>query len=204
MKKLVLFPLVLAGAMVATPTGANANDGMFTGDTRLACEAILCLATGTRPSECSPSLRRYFSINHRRLSDTLRARKNFLGMCPAANQDEGMQRLVNDIANGAGRCDAASLNASNMAWRWSDDARVIGNTAPGHCASYHGNPYTDLGSTAARYVGTPERGGYWVDAINYEQALREYNERLAREDAHRQSSSDPEAGWSDGSRSSER
>ncbi|WP_269902395.1 TrbM/KikA/MpfK family conjugal transfer protein, partial [Campylobacter coli] len=43
--------------------GSNAfADDILTGDTKLACEAILCLSSGTRPSECSSSLARYFSI----------------------------------------------------------------------------------------------------------------------------------------------
>lgn len=202
MKNLTVLPLALAGVLGATT--ANAGDGVFSGDTRLACEAILCLATGNRPSECTPSLRRYFSISHKRLSDTLKARKNFLNMCPAANHDEGMRTLVNDIANGAGRCDAASLNASNMVWRWDDDARVVSNVAPGHCAAYQSNPYTDIGTTVARYVGTPDRGGFWVDAANYEQALREYNERLASEEEQRRNASGPGGTWGNGQRSSER
>ena len=34
----------------------------LTGDTKLACEAILCLSSSERPSECSASLSKYFSI----------------------------------------------------------------------------------------------------------------------------------------------
>lgn len=183
MKTIIVLPLALAGLLVAAP--AKSEGGMFTGDVRSACEAIMCLSSGTRPSECSPSLRKYFSISHRRLSDTLRARKNFLNLCPAASQDDRMRALVNDIANGAGRCDAASLNASNMIWNGNDGVRVIRNVAPGHCTAYHNNAYTDLAGTAARYVGTPERGGFWVEAANYEQALRDYNARIAREDQER-------------------
>ena len=44
----------------------------LTGDTGLACEAILCLSSSERPSECARSLQRYFSINHKRLGDTIR------------------------------------------------------------------------------------------------------------------------------------
>ena len=69
MKKLALLPLALAGMFSAT--AAQADDGLFTGDVRLACEAVLCLSSGTRPSECAPSLKRYFSISHKKLSDTL-------------------------------------------------------------------------------------------------------------------------------------
>jgi len=33
----------------------------------------------------------------------------------------------------------------------------------------------------------PERGGYWVDPAQYQQALAEYNARIAAEDAQRNS-----------------
>jgi len=60
---------------------------------------------------------------------------------------------------------------------------------PSYCTAYNNNAYTDLKGVAARYVGTPERGGFWVDPANYEQALREYNERIAREDEERRRNS---------------
>ncbi|QHE78921.1 conjugal transfer protein TrbM (plasmid) [Variovorax sp. PBS-H4] len=75
MKKLALLPLALAGMFSAT--AAQADDGLFTGDVRLACEAVLCLSSGTRPSECAPSLKRYFSISHKKLSDTLKGVSSF-------------------------------------------------------------------------------------------------------------------------------
>lgn len=182
MKKFAVTTALTVGLLGTLPAQA---DGLFTGDVRLACEAVLCLSSGTRPSECAPSLRRYFSIDHRKLSDTLRARRNFLNLCPAASLDANMRTLVNDISNGAGRCDAASLNASLMVWNWDDDYRVIRNVMPSYCTAYNNNAYTDLQGVVARYVGTPERGGYWVEPANYEQALREYNERIAREDEQR-------------------
>ncbi|MCF3643137.1 conjugal transfer protein TrbM [Rhizobium sp. TRM95111] len=180
MKRYQLLFALLA-SFVALP--ASAQDNLFTGDTRLACEAVLCLSSGTRPSECAPSLRRYFSIDARKLSDTIKERKNFLQLCPAASQDDNMRALVNDIANGAGRCDAASLNASTMVWRGRfDDSgnRYISNRLPSHCSNYANNAYTDV--PLARYVGDPERGGYWVEASRYEEAFAEYNRLLAEQD----------------------
>ena len=73
----------------------------LTGDTRLACEAVLCLSSGTRPGECAPSLRRYFSIHHKKLSDTIRARRDFLRQCPASG-DDGMPGLIDAIADDHG------------------------------------------------------------------------------------------------------
>ncbi|MDD2819597.1 MAG: TrbM/KikA/MpfK family conjugal transfer protein, partial [Candidatus Nanopelagicales bacterium] len=44
---------------------------------------------------------------------------------------------------------------------------------------------TDFNGTVPRYVGTPERGGYWIEAREYDRALAEYNERIRREDEER-------------------
>ena len=177
--------VALVVALVSTATVASAQE-VLTGDTRLACEAIICLATGTRPSECQPSLRRYFSISYRKLSDTIRGRTNFLNLCPAANQTPQMQALVNAQANGSGRCDAQSLNATMVMWRGYDDgATYISNQMPDYCASYTSNAYTDFRGTMPRYVGTQERGGYWVEARDYDRALAEYNERIRLENEER-------------------
>ncbi|WP_108610795.1 TrbM/KikA/MpfK family conjugal transfer protein [Aminobacter sp. MSH1] len=171
---------LLAVAMAGTASTASAEG--FTGDTKLACEAILCLSTGSRPSECSPPIRRYFSISARRLSDTIKARKNFLNLCPSASQDDSMRTLIDSIANGAGRCDAAALNVSLRQWRhFDDDGRptVIRNALPSHCGAYGGHGYTDQANgTVARYVGDPENGGFWADPADYDAALARYNAQL--------------------------
>jgi len=182
----VFAPFILAIA-AATAASAGAQE-VLTGDTRLACEATLCLATSTRPSECSPSLSRYFSIHKRKWSDTVRARANFLSLCPVSDQTPEMRSLVNAMANGAGRCDAASLNVTLLVWNsWdADGGRVlINNQMPGYCAAYTGHQYTDLGDLTPRYVGTPERGGYWVDARDQDAAVARYNDRIAAEDSWR-------------------
>ena len=182
----VFAPFALAIA-AATAASAGAQE-VLTGDTRLACEATLCLATSTRPSECSPSLSRYFGINKRKWSDTVRARASFLNLCPVSDQTPEMRALVNAMANGAGRCDAASLNVTLRVWNhWdADGGRVfINNQMPGYCAAYTGHQYTNLGDLSPRYVGTPERGGYCVDARDYGAAVARYNDRIAAEDSRR-------------------
>jgi len=174
------------GSIVAT---ASAQE-MLTGDTRLACEALLCLSTGTQPGECTPSLRRYFSISKRKVSDTIQDRLNFLRLCPAASQTPEMAALVNAQANGAGRCDAASLNAVARSWTGADEGRVyVSDQMPGYCAAYTSHAYTDFSGTLPRYVGIPERGGYWVERRKYDGALAEYNSRIKAEDEERQRAS---------------
>lgn len=184
MQKTILGSLALAG-LLTTVAPAQAQDG-FTGDTKFACEAILCLSTGQRPSACTPSLTRFFSISFKRFSDTLKGRTNFLKLCPTANQDSRMEALVNDITNGAGRCDAASLNMAQASWSGDGGSGSVSDSKPTYCTSYGNNNYTD--GVVARYVGTPERGGFWVDPANYDQALREYNARIAQEDQQRSNS----------------
>jgi hypothetical protein len=180
----------LASALVAVfsiPAAAQAPGQLMTGDTRLACEAILCLASGTRPNECTPSLRRYFSITARRWSDTVRGRSNFLRLCPATNADDNVRSLVNEIANGSGRCDAASLNQTLGMWSNYEEGRTnISNQLPDYCAAYAGHSYTTV--AAPRYLGTPERGGFWVDASDYDRALAEQNARAPAENAPGRSS----------------
>jgi hypothetical protein len=178
MKRKWLVLTALIGATTA-PTLAIA-DGVLTGDTGLACEAILCLSSGTRPSECTPSLNRYFGISFKKWKDTLKGRINFLNLCPVVSTDTNMSSLVRAIGEGAGRCDASYLNATQMTW--SDSGSSISNSLPTYCSTYTSHAYTDLDTTAPRYVGDPARGGYWVEQEKYDQALIEYNDRIAKED----------------------
>ena len=170
---------------LGTPAGSATTLG---GDPRLACEAILCLSSGTHPSECAPSLSRYFGINERKFSDTIRARINFLNLCPVASQTPEMQSLVSAISHGAGRCDAASLNRTLVFWIWDEGTgrgpkTYIGNRMPDYCSAYTGHAYTDFNTsgTLPRYVGTPKKGGSWVEARDYDRAVAEYEARIQAE-----------------------
>ena len=188
MGKQMVSRLALALLLGTAGSGTRAQD-LLTGDTRLACEAILCLSSGIRPGECTPSLARYFGINRRKFSDTIRARLNFLNLCPVASQTAEMRSLVAAISRGAGRCDAASLNQTLVFWSggWQEGSTYIGNRFPDYCAAYAGHQYTDFvtSATLPRYVGLPERGGYWVEARDHERATAEYLQRLQLEDEER-------------------
>jgi hypothetical protein len=180
MKKNPYGMAAVAVALGAAASSANAQDvDVLSGDTRLSCEAILCVSTGQRPSECTPSLNRYFGIKKKKLSDTLEARLEFLEKCPIANQTPQMSALVRAVSRGAGRCDAASLNSTLQMWTGGDGGELyISNRMPDYCAAYTGHAYTDFSQTLPKYVATPENGGYWVEAKDYERALAEYNARL--------------------------
>lgn len=177
-KQYFIVAAALAAASLGTAT--NAQD-LLAGDTRLACEAVLCLSTGSPPAECAPALRRYFSISHRKLAQTIRRRSSFLRLCPVAQQTPQMSALITAQAQGAGRCDAAALNAAlagaedGLAW--------IDNRLPAHCMAYVTHAYTDFAGTLPRYVGVPERGGHWVAPHEYAQAQRAYDARIRAEDA---------------------
>ena len=151
-----------------TPPPQNAVN-LLTGDTRLACEALLCLSSGTRPSECRPPIQKYFSIRHKKLSDTLNARRSFLNLCPTAHDSSSnMPTLVNAIVNGAGRCDADYLNANNISYRtvkkykcsrhWHEEdcgytyvrESYINPTVPNYCKVYSDHEYTY--NTGVKYV----------------------------------------------------
>ena len=177
-------PLLVA-IMLTGPHLPTWGQTLLTGDTRLACEAILCLSSGVRPAGCVPSLQRYFDISLCRWSRTLTARVNFLNLSPAVALDPNMRTLVRDIGNGAGRCDAAFLNATGLIPVGGHDSGqyVINNVLPATCSAYTQNAYTDLQSVAPRYVGTPEANGYWAESSLYTQALLDYNAQLAAQAA---------------------
>lgn len=180
--------LTTAAAVQAQSTGQLPTAGsLLSGDTKLACEAILCLSTGSRPSECTPPIRRYFSINHRKPWETFTARLNFLNLCPIQNA-QGMPGLVNAIAGGAGYCDAEALNRNNMRLD-SGDAGIgwyISNRMPAACETYLNHPWTRLKETTPRYVGTPATGGQWYAPADYEKALARYKARMEAEKRRRE------------------
>jgi hypothetical protein len=151
-KNLLVAALSIALTAPALASGVMANEEipkaseLLTGDTKLACEAILCLSSGTRPSECSPSLRRYFGINTKH---TIRDRINFLNMCPTSKEN-GMGDLINAIGNGAGRCDAAALNKIGHYVGSREDRRfVVTTTKPSYCQAYENHQWVDKGLSSS-------------------------------------------------------
>lgn len=104
----------------------NINVSYLTGDARTACEVILCLSSGSRPSECNAPIRRYFSIKAKKWHKTLAKRRAFLDLCPAANENAKMSALTTVIQNQEYACDAATLNSRTETkikrfWRPKDD-----------------------------------------------------------------------------------
>jgi hypothetical protein len=140
-----LTPLIF----LITPILAHSG-GTLTGSTKLACEAILCLSTGSPPGECSPSLKRYFSIDLKKFKDTIKERGKFLNLCPSADSSGDMRSLVKAIARGAGRCDAASLNRTQGGGIFACPS----SAKPSYCSIYEKHTLTNLGS-GARFIPPP-------------------------------------------------
>lgn len=91
---------------------------LFTGDKRMACEAVLCLSSPHRPSECAPSIKWFYGIRKYRhgsfsLSRTIRARKNFLQLCPS-NGDVNIDQLATALSKTMNQCDADYLNTRRI------------------------------------------------------------------------------------------
>lgn len=166
--KVLLFSLIGIGF-----SSSIRADIEFTGDKRLACEAILCLSTNTRPSECSPAIRKFFSIKAKKPWKTIRLRKDFLNLCPASN-DAGLPSYNDLLANNAEKCSAKRLNRDLLE---SKEERVcrksgqddechtvtyyrISNKLPNYCQEYIDHEYTDL---SLRFDGESE----WIKGSWY-------------------------------------
>jgi len=117
MKKNLIIKLILGASILANLSYAEDN---FTGDKKLACEAILCLSSGSRPSECNPSIKRYFGINAKKWKDTLKNRKSFLSLCPStdfvSNNQSGddekeYSKLIDILVNLKDDCSIEKLNS---------------------------------------------------------------------------------------------
>ena len=145
-----MFAATLFSAALAHSSFALAEDNtsfdVLTGDMRLACEAILCLSSGDRPSECAPSIQR-------------------------------MNRLINTLVNGAGRCDAKELNRvmrrsyqEQVCQRTNhkdNDCRMITKyyisyDKPSYCTEYFNHEWTTA-EDKVHFIGTEKKGGKWVD-----------------------------------------
>ena len=97
----------------------------------MACQALLCLAAvGTRPSECLPSITHYFSIKLSRPWRTLRARLNFLRLCPTGDAGVTAQTIQDNYGScGVGAYDSATCH----------QVGYTGQTIAGFCDSLVGS-----------------------------------------------------------------
>lgn len=198
MKK-IFFTAVLSallGTATLSEAQVTASVDYLTGDQRLACEAILCFSSSQRPSECSPSINKYFSIKKKKASRTRRARKAFLNMCPEVPGNTQMEGLVEVIMNAEDRCTAEALNQSTAYYGtilkagyerghrhyYYEKTIERKNELPGYCKAYFGHDWTDFGEYGITpvYVGVPGQGGFWTDYDNKAQAEIDYQKEVQR------------------------
>lgn len=164
---------------ISSPQGPALSD-----DEQDACKALLCLSSGSRPTECDPAVQRYYDIKRRLTTDTMKARLDFLKMCPTAKDDSTVSSLAKAISQGAGRCDANTLNAALAFELWvpnpdyydaGGDAGGMGSPGfyvsaikdvmPSYCTTYY-NFFSDDGYTRPDvpvYVGKIGVDGHWED-----------------------------------------
>jgi TrbM len=171
--RIALTTLAAASALWASAASAqmNTNASQYTqtleGDTGTACEAVLCLAGGGGPSECTRSITKYFSIWDKKPWKTIEKRINFLNLCPSSKSSAKMETLVNAIGHGAGKCDAASLNAALTSYRYNPDTGeqevYISDQMPGHCSAYINHDFVDVKALSPTYVGEEGKDGRWTD-----------------------------------------
>ena len=78
--------LLCVGLLVTThdaPAQTVPKSSYLEGDSRLACECLLCLSAGTQtPKECRTALMKYYLIQGTSPFQTLVKRRNFLQLCP--------------------------------------------------------------------------------------------------------------------------
>ncbi|HHF6641928.1 TPA: TrbM/KikA/MpfK family conjugal transfer protein [Haemophilus influenzae] len=157
--------LAILGTLATTFSFEAASTGMpkieeLTGDTRTACEVILCLssAQGRGIKECKAPLRKYFSIHVRGkhwYRKTLEARRRFLDLCPAANENAKMSALTTAVQHQEYACDAGTLNSRtetrrNWVRRSSEDGgsfsrRLVRTQAdiPDFCKALYDHEFTE-------------------------------------------------------------
>lgn len=104
--------LISALTAVILASSLEANSEILGGDAGLACEAILCLSSPARPSECQRSLAKYFSIHFSKPWKTINARKQFLSLCPEGSMTPEMKQQVEDLSRLTGFCSVDELNAN--------------------------------------------------------------------------------------------
>ena len=103
------FPVIL---FICNTLQAEVKIEYLSGDTRSACEALICLASPVKPPECASAIARYFAIKFKKPWETLQARKNFLNLCPTNNKDLNLKNYKTGIFAFVDlECTIPSLNA---------------------------------------------------------------------------------------------
>lgn len=165
-------------AAVALPAlGAGDGAGMpkidyLTGDSKTACEVILCLSSsvGRGISECQAPLRRYFSIWDKKPHKKLAKRHAFLNLCPSANENAKMAALTTAIVNQEYACDAQTLNEKlvKRSGRFKSRRYQISGSLPSFCQALYDHEFTEYNLKRPKYVCDPNK---WYSRVDWERGL---------------------------------
>lgn len=172
-----MFKKLIIGSLLIFSSSLFGDE--LSGDTKYSCEAILCLSTGSRPSECSPSLNKYFSISAKKWKDTIAKRKSFLQLCPVGTSSEKDVEFTklrdNIILNVTAPCDAEELNRTElMDEDYSSSQIRINPTLTDSCKLLKSSSYTDINvvytcNPNAWYSFKDWNNGYTTTSINANQ-----------------------------------
>ena len=153
----------------------------LSGDTRSACETLLCLTSNVRPPECKQSIARYYSIRGVSVGDTSVARQSYLSLCPVVGQPGAstLNSALTAIDRFASQCSPLQLNTNTFDAQvyackdkdghpsgyvlsktdeCNDQAviKVVDDRLPAQCI---GDVWTS--GIRPRYVGNIIAGGHW-------------------------------------------
>ena len=135
-------PLLLLSWCVSVLVVVNAVPSLaqetFTGEKKLACEAVLCLSSGNKPHECLPSLKKYLSIQapKKKPWELPKLRKDFLRLCPSGGY-EGKDEHLEALVMGAEVCELPNLLAAI-----NTNHPPYTTAIPEQCQTLINNPYT--------------------------------------------------------------
>lgn len=193
MKKITLLLPVFAVSLLATTDPSDT----LTGDKRTACEVILCMSSGTKPSECDSPIKKFFSIKAKKPWKTLQLRRDFLKLCPnsdnAVEDDAIMADLKEAIINAPHECTANFLNTkleyiqgqayypeNNCTFNMNDKLVRITQKLPQECVKLINNAYTDLkmpkNICSNKYYKIKDfNRGYYETVVNESGSFRSIN-----------------------------
>lgn len=153
---------VAMAVMLGLSINLLADENELTGDRRTACEVLLCLSSGQRPSECDPALRHFYSIKDKKPWKTLQKRRNFLELCPTDSGNTATNIILADYKGML-----ASVNPDECKPEWLNNQ--FQNINRDTHIKYYRNNYLTSDSIKERYTRiNPNMPNHCPTFINHE------------------------------------
>lgn len=150
MKRIIytIVATVVGILLIGSYSVAQSNTAMLTGDSKTACEVILCLAASAgHPAECSSPLAKYFALQatpHKSLGEV---RSSFLAKCPdGSSNDKNYSSLKSTLKSQNFECTAEEFNLDKHKDSYSIEGVVYRTMAeiPDFCKKLADEQYSDL------------------------------------------------------------